>query len=38
MNCKRCGATVTADSIFCNKCGNKLEGVEKYDCKANWKK
>lgn len=23
--CKNCGAILSADSVFCNKCGNKLE-------------
>lgn len=31
MDCKRCGALVPEGSVFCNKCGSKLDSIKKND-------
>ncbi|NLZ49717.1 MAG: zinc ribbon domain-containing protein [Clostridiales bacterium] len=36
MDCKRCGALVPEGSLFCNKCGNRLEGVNKFNLNKNY--
>lgn len=36
MECKRCEALVPEGSVFCNKCGSRLDGIRKYDLSKNY--